>query len=266
MQLSKFALIVAVIAGFLSTRKRPEATARPARSGRTGVLRGRQGRVPRILVLLLILGWLATTVAVVIQGERRSSLDDLQAAIDRGEVTHVWERGALMSGSRDPSPVRLAWRSGGLRHFATATQYRGRNQERRAPEGAPDVIIGDLAEQLTRAGADVRVEPDLRTTAPHAFTFTPWGWHVFGWPVYVALALLLLTLRVLVVAECTRGASRWGWCWLITAAPIPFSLAYLALGEPAGWGPATRREARKLGGVCAFLVATALVAVQQALA
>jgi len=266
MHMAKFALIVAVIAAFLSTRKRPEATSRPARSGRIGVLSGRQGRVPRILVLLLILGWLATTAAVVIQGERRSSLGDLQAAIDRGEVTRVWERGALMSGSQNPSTVRLAWRSGGLRYFATATQYRGRNEERRAPEGAPDVIIGDLAEQLTQAGADVRVQPDLRTTAPRAVTFTPWGWHVFGWPVYVSLALLLLTLRVLVVAERTRGASRWGWCWLITAAPIPFSLAYLALGEPAGWRPATHPGARKLGGVSAFLVATALVAVQQALA
>src|SRR6476661_5936920 len=44
MHMAKFALIVAVIAAFLSTHKRPEATSRPARSGRTGVLRGRQGR------------------------------------------------------------------------------------------------------------------------------------------------------------------------------------------------------------------------------
>jgi hypothetical protein len=265
-QLLSIAVIVAVIAAFLSTRKRPDATPRGDRSGRTGVFRGGQGRVPRILVLLLILGWLATTAAIIIQGERRSSLDDLQAAIDRGEVTQVWERGAVMSGNRDTSTVRLAWRSGVLRYFATATQYRGRHEERRAREGAPDVIIGDLAEQLTQGGAEVRVQPDLRTTAPRAFTYIAWGWHVFGWPVHVSLALLLITLRVLVIAERTRGASRWGWFWLITAAPIPFSLAYLALSEPAWWRSATDQEKRKLGGVGAFLLATVLMAVQQALA
>jgi hypothetical protein len=264
-QLAGIALVVAVIVAFLGTRRRPDAPP-PARSGRLGVCRGRQGRVPRILVLLLVVGWLATTVAAVVQGERRSSLDDLQAAIDRGQVTQVWERGAVMSGSRDTSTVHLAWRSGGLRYFATATQYRGRYEERRAPVGEPDVIVGDLAGQLRQGGADVRVEPDLRTTAPRAFSYTPWGWHVFGWPVYVSLALLLITLRVLVVAERTRGASRWGWFWLIAAAPIPFSLAYLAFGQQAAWSSMTGRESPRLGGVAAFVLATALTAAQQAVA
>jgi hypothetical protein len=263
--LISIALIIAVIAAFLSTRSCPGAPP-AARSGRVRVYRGRQGRVPRILVLLLILGWLVTTAAVVVQGERRSSLDDLQAAIDRGEVTHVSERGAVVSGGRDTSTVHLAWRSGGMRYFATATQYRGRYEERRAPEGAPNIIVGDLADQLSQGGADVRVQPNLRTTAPSAFSYTPWGWHVFGWLVYVSVALLLITLRVLVVAERTRGASRWGWFWLIAAAPIPFSLAYLALGEQAVWSSISGREPPKLGGVAAFLLATALAAVQQALA
>ena len=163
--LISIALIIAVIAAFVSTRRGPDAPP-AARSGQVGVYRGRQGRVPRILVLLLILGWLVTTAAVVVQGERRSSLDDLQAAVDRGEVTQAWERGAVMSGSRDASTVRLAWRSGGLRYFATAVQYRGRHEERRAPEGAPNVIVGDLADQLSQGGADVRVQPNLRATAP----------------------------------------------------------------------------------------------------
>ncbi len=254
--LVRIALVMAVIAVFLSTRQRTDDTPPDA-----GAFRGRQGRVPRSLVVLLFAGWLATTAAVFGLGERQSTLTDLQDAIDRGDVSEVWERGAVMSG-RDTSNVHLAWTSGGLRHFATATQYRGRSEERRAPAQEGDVIIGDLAEQLSQGGAEVRVQPDLRTTAPRFISYKPWGWHIYGWPVYASLALLLMTLRVLVVADSTRGASRWGWFWLIAAAPIPLSLIYLALGGPAGW-KLTDGDQPRLGGVRAFLLAVVLAALQQ---
>ena len=232
-------LAMAVAAAFLSTRRRPGSAPLPTGSTGTtgtgwgGALRGRHGRVPRVLVVLLIVGWLVAAAAVVVTGERRSSLEDLQDAIDRGEVTQVEERGALLGGARGTSTVHLAWREGGLRHFATVTQYRGPAAERRAPQDAadaPGIVIGDLDAQLGQGRTDLQIRPDLRTTAPSFVTYVPWGWHVFGWPLYLSLALLVMTVRVLVVAERPRWASRWAWFWLIVAAPVPFALAYLACG------------------------------------
>jgi hypothetical protein len=264
-QLLAISLVLVVAAAFLCTRRRPNADPSAARRGWVAAFRGQHGRIPRILVVLLIVGWLIATAAVVVTGERRSSLDELQAAIDRGEVTQIGERGALLAGQRDTSVVRLAWRDGGLRYFATATQYRGRSEEGRAPQGTPGVVIGDLATQLGQSGVQVHVEPDLRSTAPSAISYAPWGWHVFGWPVYLTLALLLITVRVLVVAERPRVASRWAWFWLIVGAPIPFALAYLALGGPAGSARRNDQGRPRLGGMLAFLIAAALTALQQAL-
>lgn len=59
--------------------------------------------------------------------------------------------------------------------------------------------------------------------------------------------------------------SRWGWFWLIAAAPISVSAAYLALGGPAGWN-LTGEQSRKLGVVSAFLVALALGVSQHTMA
>ncbi len=258
-QLVCSAMLFLVVAAFLSTRRRADANP-PVVSA--GFVRGRQGRVPRLLVLLLILGWLATTAAVLVLGERRSTLNDLQAAIDRGDVSEVSERGAAMWGQRDTSRVHLAWTSDGLRRFADVVQLRGRSAEKRAPVGADDVIVGDLAEQLSNGGGEVRVQPDLRTTAPRLVGFAPWGWHVYGWPVYATVFLLLITLRVLVVADRTRRASRWGWFWLLAAAPIPVSLVYLCFGGPTGW-KLPDGDSRRLGGVSAFLLAAVLAALQQ---
>ncbi|MQW76279.1 hypothetical protein GHK92_10360 [Nocardioides sp. dk4132] len=260
---------VVVVAAFLSTLRRPRPEPLPTGStgpGRGGALRGRHGRVPRVLVALLIVGWLVAAAAVVVTGERRASLEDLQDAIDSGEVTQVGERGALLAGQRGTSVVHLAWREGGLRYFATVTQYRGPAAERRAPRhaaDAPDVVIGDLDAQLGQGGTDLQIRPDLRTTAPSFVTYVPWGWHVFGWPLYLSLALLVMTVRVLIVAERPRWASRWAWFWLIVAAPVPFALAYLAGGGPAARARPTGRTSPWLGGTLAFLIAAALTAMQQ---
>ncbi len=262
-------LAMVVAAAFLSTRRRPRSEPLPTGSsgpGRGGALRGRHGRVPRLVVVLLIVGWLVAAAAVVVTGERRSSLEDLQSGIDRGEVTQVGERGALLGGERGTAEVQLAWREGGLRYFATVTQYRGRAAERRAPHDAvdaPDVVIGDLDAQLAQGGTDLQIRPDLRTTAPSFVSYVPWGWHVFGWPLYLSLALLVMTVRVLVVAERPRWASRWAWFWLIVAAPVPFALAYLACGGPAARARPTERTSPWLGGTLAFLIAAALTAMQQ---
>jgi hypothetical protein len=124
-------------------------------------------------------------------------------------------------------------------------------------------VIGDLGAQLGQGGVDVEIRPDLRTTAPSFVSYAPWGWHVFGWPLYLSLALLVMTVRVLVVAERPRVASRWAWFWLIAAAPVPFALAYLALGGPAARARPTDLTSPWLGGALAFLIAAALTAMQQ---
>ncbi len=211
------------------------------------------GRIPRVFAGLLLLGWVLASVAVVLVGERSSSLSGLDNAISQGEVDVVQAAGGLDAGSKGSASVQLHWSHGGIGYRTEVVQVRGRpGGSLTGDDEVTGQIRGDLAAHFTRDGAPVRVERvgGYRTSTEVHLA----GWRVTGWFLWPFAGLLVLTLRMLVVSPEPWGSTRWAWFWLIVLLPPFGALLYLLWGGPAVIPRRTPPPGRRFGGGWALVL------------
>jgi hypothetical protein len=201
---------------------------------------------------VLLICWVLLVPTSLLQGERASSLTDLEAHVAAAEVDAVRVAGGL-SGDRGYSVVEVHWRRG---LFGYSTEVVEARPRRAAPplasrEGATAVITEDLGDRLTALQPGLRVDHVGRTEV--SATFLGW-WQLREWLVPVFLLLMLATLLLLVHGPRPWRATRWAWFWLMVMTPVG-TLAYLVLAGPTTLVAAPRDRSRRLTGGWAFLLA-----------
>lgn len=137
----------------------------------------RRGPFWSVLRGAIALGWLLVVAAVLLTGERDSSLDSLVSAAAAGEVDEVRLTGTGFDpGMRGFSVEQVRWSEGPLRYVAEiveANPRRAGEPARTGPEGRR-VVTTDAAAYLATHVEDVRV---ART--PEAYHASGMGrWHV----------------------------------------------------------------------------------------
>lgn len=230
-------------------------------SGRNRSLRSQATVSPhvRILAWLLVVGWCAALLGIVLTGERAGDLASLRAGVADGSIGTVEVAGGLPAGSTGNASVELHWTERGLRYVTEARQVRGPGFDTSPGTGSSvnDVEIrGDVADHLRRLAPSVEVERIEPRLLAGGLRYSAFGWEVAGLLAAVMVALSLVTVLVLVTAREHWRATAWAWFWLILLLPPLGALVYLLAGGPTGVrrpGPASG----KLTGGWAFLLAVA---------
>lgn len=206
----------------------------------------------------VVLGWLLLLAAVVLTGERDSSVDSLVSAAAAGKVSEVRVTGSGFDpGMRGYSVEQVRW-SEGPQHFVAeiveATPRHAGLRARTGPEGRR-VVTTDALAYLTTHVEDVRV-----TRTPEAYYTSSVGpWHVLDWVLWGLLTTWVATMFLLMVGPRPWRATRWAWAWLVVGAPPVGIPAFLVLSGPVPGLPAPRPGARVLTGGWAFLLTAFLL-------
>lgn len=198
----------------------------------------------------------ASLVAVVLTGARTATYEDLEAALQRGEISQVLVETDIalpdgyVDGGEGVSPLRLVWQDGWHRSVVEIKQASSLEELRsQGFEPQPgEQIIGD-------------VDQELRKLAPHDVEVlrTPWqdgpqvslaGWEARGGWSLLPMALFVAFLGLIVTSPQPRLATRWAWVWLaLSPVFVVAALLYLLVGArphiPGRW---------RLGGFGAFLI------------
>lgn len=202
----------------------------------------------RLTALAFAVLWLVTSVLVVLLGEKRSDLAQLEAGLSDGSVARVEIVGLPdESVRRGRTQVTLRWQGAVLSRFAeVAVDRRNRN---RSEQG--DHIVGDPTQYL-RAIAHPR---ELEVTYAEGRSSQEWqGWRGPGALFAAALVAWFGTVLLAGAGPQPWRATQWAWIWLILFGGPLGSVAFLLLGGPLGvWRP--RDVDRRLTGGWAFLIA-----------
>lgn len=203
--------------------------------------------------MLLLLGWAAIAVAVLVTGSLTTSFTELRRAVESGAVTRVSaERGFDDSSVTAYGVQEVRWRDGLV--------------ERRT-----EVAVASPGERTTDTDlpfAGLDVVPQLRALAPgdlavSAFESPYSSSSAFGFQVPTALGLLAAAWWICSITLLAGGpepfwATRWAWSWLSL---LPGGVvACLVLSGPAPLLPSQRPGSRRLTGGWALL---AVVVVHQ---
>ena len=186
--------------------------------------------------LLLLLGVLAWAGLVCVIGVRPSTVADLRAGVESGQIDEVEATPGLSPGSRGRYVVRVTWRDGLLRHSAELVEHRSGAVSERLLAMAPDLRIREAGAVESSAESAGFVLPD--------------------WTLLLSLGLSLATLLAIRWGPPPSCATRWAWFWLVASGPIGLA-AYLLLagGLP---GPRHPRVRQHLTGGWGFLLALVL--------
>ncbi len=214
-------------------------------------------QVARWLTLVL---YVVTLLGALVGGARAVSVDDLQAALQRGAVEQVRVVGALdgpdgySDGVQGVSTVRLEWRDGWHRSVAEVRQASSLEElhSQGFDEMSSDYIIGDVGQELQGIAPDLEiVRAEWQSGAYGSFG----DWEVRGAWAYLPMALLVACVALLVRSPQPRLATRWAWVWLVLSPGLIVAApAYLILGA-RGKVPGQPR----LSGVVSFLIVVLLL-------
>lgn len=264
--LLRAAVVALVIAAFVATWGVRGDPRRLVATPESEVRRtGRWGRVPRVLAWALLLGWVVTSVVVVLSVDRTRSFGDLESAIISGRVDEVLVAGELRPGSTGSATVELRWSVHGLHYVSEARQLQGSEKQLRRLDrrgGSPQTdsngttlrtIRGDVTTYVERLNPDVRVEPSDRTLHASGLSYESFGWVVRGWLLWPLIALMVVTLRLLAISPVPWRATRWAWFWLVFGLAPLGALAFLVFGGPTGAARRPVARGRGLTGGWAFL-------------
>jgi hypothetical protein len=206
------------------------------------------------------LGWLLLVAAVLVTGERVTSVDALLAAAARGDVDEVRVAGHILPpGARGSVTQELRWSDSGLHYLARIVQAHPRRAGFRHRSDADHypVVTTDAAAYLAERTEGVRVLRDGPRTDRMTSGIGPFQ---VPDPVLDGLWLLLLaTVLLLALGPQPRRATRWAWCWMVVgAAPIGIP-AFFVLSGPLPLLPRPRPGTRVLTGGWAFLLTVLLL-------
>ncbi len=227
-------------------------TARPVRTRSAADPSWGEVRRPHWHVVRFVtaLAWLLLAAAVLLTGERSTTLDSLLAAGDVGEV-RVSGPG-LPPGARGYAVEQVRWREGAVRYVAEIVEANPRRAGLRARTEADQrpVVTTDAVAYLDERTEGVRVVRDGSRT----FSGELGPWLVPDWVRGSALLLLAATGLLLLGGPRPWRATRWAWFWLMLgAAPIGVP-AFLVLSGPVPGLRRPRPGAVLLTGGWAFLL------------
>lgn len=221
---------------------------------------GRRAALTRLARLVLGLASIVLMAAVVVVGERESSLRDLEEAVASGGVREVRLSEGLGPGERGYASVWATWRTGLVTRGAWVVEARPLRADRADADGPPadGRVRGDLRSHLSALDPDVRFEP-TQNAEPRA---TVAGWGVPGPLAAANLVLYLLTLCGALLGR-TRPwrATRAAWTWVVLLLPPIGVPAYLFLAGPTTGVRPPRTDRMWLTGGWAFLLALVVSAV-----
>jgi len=204
----------------------------------TAVLRG-----------LLLVGWLAVGITVLVSGQRAAPLDELRAAVADGELSEVRISEGLPPGTTGTAVQVAVWRTGLVTHRTEVWQI---SLGQQAPDGTRPVLTDSLADELRAADPSL----DVGRLGEPATSSELYGWRMPGWVGLVVLPIGLGVLFLLLGGPVPERATRWAWFWLVWS-PLG-SLAFLVLSGPFPGVPAPRPGARRLTGGWALLLSLVL--------
>ena len=213
---------------------------------------GRVARWDRLVAWALLATLAVLGAALVLSGERESSLGELRQAVVAGEVAEVGLSEGLPVGADGWTHVRVRWQGRFVDEVTTVVQASDPRAAGRAERGtdAP-VVIGEVAEALGLDAAGVRVVeiPAVRSGTSIALVgITGPGWLALGYLAVLAAALVLSSARE------PWWATRWAWGWLMLLVPVAGVVGFLLLGGPTGLAR-PRHPDRRLTGGWGFLLA-----------
>lgn len=201
---------------------------------------GRRRRWSTGLVWVLLLAHLVAVAAVIVTGQRSSSLGELTERVASGDVVAITVRGGLGPGSTGSALVEVSWRDGLLERVTEVTERRSRPDRSTAVER---LVAQQPGLEVTRAGQE-----------------SGWSAAVLGLRVHGPLALALLSLVVADLLLVALGpeplrATRWAWAWLLLSpAGLVVGVALLLLGGHLRLVPPPAPRSRGLTGGWAFLL------------
>lgn len=218
---------------------------------------GQRRPIWRLVRAVVALGWLLLTAAVLLTGERSSSMDSLLAAAAAGDTHEVQVSGSPFGlVSRGFEVVQVRWAEGQLHYDTQVVEAHPRRAGLRVGRhlGAGTVVTRDVGAYLAARTDGLRVTRGGRTTPPDALG----PWQVPSWVVLATLALWVATVFLLVQGPRPWRATRWAWFWLLLGATPVGVPAFLVLSGPVVGLRSPRLGARLLTGGWAFLLAMLL--------
>jgi len=187
----------------------------------------------RLLAALgLVLGWAQLSTMPV-----TTSLDELFAELDRGDVTRITlER---------PHPAAAA--SGDFRVRWDGAGRPGEASYRYESElvGSEARVLVDEAQEIRAAATRSPAAVAIVEVRDFSYGGTTWFLHGIAW---------FVALLVLVTGPQPRLATKWAWGWLLFLVP-PAALALVVLEPVPLWRREARWRARRLTGGWALLLA-----------
>ena len=199
----------------------------------------------------LIGWWFLGAAAVLVVGERPSSLPALLAAIDAGQVSEVQVIGVLPPGAEGFVTQDVRWRQDGLSRYAKVRHASpGHTQDQGAySEAATSIGVATVIHQHS---PDVRVR--VSPTPSSSIASEVWGWRVPPWLGGFVLTGVLGSLLVLGTGPEPWRATQWAWAWAVLLAAPVGTLAFALLSGPTPLVPSPRIDARRLTGGWAFII------------
>ncbi len=209
--------------------------------------------VRRGLAWLVLLVWVGVLAASLFLGHRSAPFSDLKTGIITDWVDTVEVSGGLEPGARGFEVVEVRWQRGWLRFSTMVVEEQ--------PQGAAGRALrhdDEVTAVLDRPVAEVlhEVDPtvDVRVVPREIGGRTVLGWEPPAWAGVTLLAGLVTVLALLVTGPRPRGATRWGWFWLMLLVPPAGFSGYLLLSGVLRGPKPPRPDRPGLTGGWAFLV------------
>lgn len=196
---------------------------------------------------LALAAWVAMAVTLVLFGRYETSWDHLETAVANHEVTSVTIDGFRGSTAGSPGfAERVVWREGPLTRTTDVLDGAGVS----STDSHTHVALGTtVAAELKAANPDLRIDYGTMSGSRSMLS----GFSLDGaWATLVFLPVLL-TLAVAAWGPEPRGATSWGWFWLLFSPVSPVSL--LAAPVYLLWGARGYRGGWRLTGGWAFVLA-----------
>ena len=195
---------------------------------------------------------IALAACGVVVADWPSTLSDLRAGMQAGQIDAVRVVGGLPAEARGFATVTLAWDEGARHRYATVVQVSDPAAMTEAGQPGTERVVGSVEDLLRSVDGSVAITRSDRGVADTGLG----GWRFPGW---FALALFLVWAAALVLLAqgpepwwATRAA--WAWGLLSPAALVVVPLFVLLSGPPPGVTSAGETGRRLRGGLAFVLV------------
>lgn len=209
--------------------------------------------IRRGLAWLVLAVWVAGLVAALFLGHRTAPFSDLKTAIVTDWVDTVEVSGSLDDGARGFEVVEVRWQRGWLRFSTLVVEEQ--------PHGAAGSAVrrdDEITAVVDRPVAEVVHDLDPAVTVtevprdPGAATLL--GLDTPVWADVTLVTALGTMLGLLATGPQPRGATRWGWFWLMLLAPPIGFFGYLMISGVLYRPRPPRPDLVGLRGPWAFLI------------